>query len=88
MIIRPRLQIRLLPGHIHRACLRIRIIILRFQRFRILQGSRWDLSEPFTGVPDLEDDVEDLAVDLPGGGAEDVEGCVEELEVAEVGGFF
>ena len=55
----------LLPREVNHSRLRIRIIILRLLGFRDIIDRRRDLAHPFTSVPHLEDNIEDLSINLP-----------------------
>lgn len=88
VIVRFALAPHLLPCQVYHPGLRIRLVILRPLRLRDFVDCRRDLVHPFTGVPYLEDHVEDLSVDLPWCGTKDVQASVDKLQVSLVGGVF
>lgn len=88
VIVRLALTPRLLPVQIDQPRPRIRLVILRPLRFRVIVDCRRNLAHLFTGVPYLEDHVEDLSIDLPWCRTKDIQASVDKLQVSLVGGVF
>lgn len=63
--------------------LHVRVVVLRFLGLGLVVYRRRNLAEPFAGIPDLEDDVEDFPVDLPRCTAQDIQASIHEFEIAQ-----
>jgi hypothetical protein len=61
----------------------VSLVILRTLWLRVLVGHWRKFAHAFTGVPNLEYDIENIPVDLPGCASENVKTCVNKLHVAQ-----
>lgn len=88
MIVGLVLVVRLELLAIHTPCLDIRVIIVWLWGLGNVVRHRGHLAEPVTGVPHLEDDIEDFPVDLPGRATEHVQPGIHQFDVSEGGRVF
>lgn len=79
MVIGLVLGVRFVSHEIGDACLRVCVVILRLLRLRLVINRWRDLAQSLTGVPYLQYNVEDSAVDLPRSAAENIQTSIDEL---------
>ena len=81
------MTIGFLSLYIYASRLEISFIVWGFVGWGVAEDSRWNFAETFTRIPDLNNNVENFAVDLPRCAAQDIKAGKNKLAISSFSGL-